>query len=154
MIIWYKLKFVYFLLFFVSRRILLGFYYVMEIIVFCLLFPNLAQAINLISNNSFESPIVPNYNYTIGVATGWSGANFDLLHYDNGIGFGQYIDLQRSPGLNGYIEQNVTILNEGLCSLSFYQATLDASFSSYVMEVNWNGNVVSTQIANTISPTF
>ena len=126
----------------------------MEIIVVCLLFPNLAQAINLISNYSFELPFVPNYDFITGVATGWSGANFDLERYDYGVGFGQYIDLQRSPGLNGYIEQNVTIPNEGLCSLSFYQAAIDANFNSHVMEVHWNGNVVSTQIANTISPTF
>ena len=88
------------------------------------------------------------------MATGWSGANFDLLHYGNGIGFGQYIDLQTSPGLNGYIEQNVTILSKGLCSLSFYQSAGYNYFDSFVMEVHWNGNVVSTQIANTIFATF
>ena len=119
-----------------------------------LLFPNLAQPINLISNYSFELPFVPNYNFIIGVATGWSGANFDLERNDYGVGFGQYIDLQRGPGLNGYIEQNVTILNEGFCSLSFYQLAVDANFSRYIMEVRWNGNILSTQIANTISPTL
>ena len=134
--------------------ILLLFYYLMEIIVVSLLLHlKLSQAINLISNYSFESPILPNYNY-VGVATGWSGANFDLFHYDNGLGFGQHIDLQSGPGLNGYIEQNVTIPNEGLCSLSFYQLAISTSFNSYVMEVRWNGNILSTQMANTTSPTL
>ena len=84
----------------------------MEIIVACLLlFPNLAQPTNLISNFSFESPIISNNNWLVNVATGWSGINFDLINFNNYLGFGQFVDLARGVGQNGYIEQNVTILN-------------------------------------------
>ena len=70
------------------------------------------------------------------------------------LGHGQYIDLQLDYGINGYIEQTIVLPDPGNCTLSFLQQAKTTYYVGYVMEIYWNQVLITTQIANTTSPTL
>lgn len=119
-----------------------------------LLLCGINASINYVSNGSFELPAIAGSGYFINTATGWTGMNFDLENLHWSSGYGQYIDLQGNPYQNGYIEQNITLPDSGNCSLSFLRKARTTNYNSYIMEVYWNGQLLSTQVANTTARTF
>lgn len=114
----------------------------------------LSISVNLISNNSFEEPVLPPSSYQIEGAIGWLGNYYDLLHYGNGIGFGQYIDMQRDIGQNGYLEQVIYLQDPSICTLTFYYYPYDTNFMSYRTEVYWNGVLIVTEIPTAVRATL
>ena len=114
----------------------------------------LTNITNYINYGSFELPAITAYpGWLIGSVTEWTGQYFDLIN-DVWLGRGQALDLQRGIGQNGYIEQIVTLQDEGYCNLSFYQQAMDTNYNSYVLTVYWNGILVVRQSTNTTLPTF
>ena len=75
-----------------------------------LLILNVIAQTNLIINGDFSLPVIPppklNLNYTLN----WNGTQFDLKTdpiYN--LGFGQFVDLQKAIGQNGYISQIISL---------------------------------------------
>ena len=113
-----------------------------------------ANSTNYIANGSFDLPVVPAYKSFIACqATGWTGQYFDLI-WDQWLGRGQALDLQRGPGQNGYIEQTVVLPNESYCNLSFYKQGKSTNYNSFVLGIYWNGQLIATENTNTTLPTF
>lgn len=74
-------------------------------------FLSLASSFNYIVNGGFEDPAIPagtfiRINNNI---TGWKGIYFDLVNKQSRLGYHQHVDLQSAVGLNGYIEQTVSL---------------------------------------------
>ena len=113
-----------------------------------------AKSTNYIVQGSFDLPVVPAYySFIVSQATGWTGQYFDLI-WDQWLGRGQALDLQRGPGQNGYIEQTVVLPNEGYCNLSFYKQGTSTNYNSFVLAIYWNGQLIATENTNTTLPTF
>lgn len=113
----------------------------------------LAVPINYVVNGGFELPVLPPASFLVDSATGWNGSMFDLTNLYQTLGHGQYIDMQQDIWQNGYIEQTIYLYTGGNCTLSFLQQANSTFYASYVMEVYWNNQLVSTQIANTTNTT-
>ena len=75
-----------------------------------------------------------------------------MIYYGT-LGFGQFVDLQYDPGINGYLWQTVNLPYSGNYNLSFYQKAKTTYYARYVMEVIWNGQLIATQMANTTNVT-
>lgn len=76
--------------------------WIRHLVVFLGILSWLTRSDNYISNGSFDLPQVPAGQYFL-VATNWTGLYFDLMALYRTLGHGQFIDLQRYIGQNGYI---------------------------------------------------
>lgn len=116
-------------------------------------FLQLGNSIGLLSHYSFESPPVSLNSYILKEATGWDGDDFKLLHTGTGIGFGQFVDLQRDSGHNGYVEQSIGLTVSSRCILTFYQKAYDTNFSGYGVAIYWNNIKVATRNPTVVAVT-
>lgn len=109
---------------------------------------------NYISNGGFDNPIVPPMGYQLEGAVGWSGWQYEVMNLYSTLGYGQYVDMAYTGTANGYLQQTVDLPQDGNCTLSFLQKTLNTNYPSFVMQVFWNGQLLATQMANTTATTL
>jgi hypothetical protein len=75
-----------------------------------LLILNLLALTNFIFNGDFSLPVIPPPNQNMNYILNWNGTQFDLKSDPVfNLGFGQYVDLQKSIGQNGYISQIISL---------------------------------------------
>ena len=75
----------------------------------------ISAATNYISNGGFENPNIPPDGYSTNNAVDWEGV-YEIKGPTGrpyNLGHNQYVDLQRTPGVNGYAQQIVSLPKDG-----------------------------------------
>jgi len=116
---------------------------------------------NLLSNGSFESPVVSANNVTLGILpTGWTQAGTSLPGIFNGNVSGwpspqngnQFVDIGNA-GINAAISQGFTVITSGSYQLTWFDNTGTGLAAAYKVELLNSSSVVVATASESLTGT-